>query len=61
MKLKYFLKEKLNLSNGYIVAIAVLILIVVIGGSYALFTTSSESKGALNIVIGDLKTLMESD
>ena len=61
MKLKYFLKEKLNLSNGYIVAIAVLILIVVIGGSYALFTTSSESKGALNIVTGDLKTLMESD
>ena len=61
MKLKYFLKEKLNLSNGYIVAIAVLILIVVIGGSYALFTTSSESKGALNIVTGDLKTSMESD
>ena len=61
MKLKYFLKEKLNLSNGYIVAIAVLILIVVIGGSYALFTTSSESKGALNIVTGDLKTSMDSD
>lgn len=61
MKLKYFLKEKLNLSNGYIVAIAVLILIVVIGGSYALFTTSSESRGALNIVTGDLKPSMESD
>lgn len=61
MKLKYFLKEKLNLSNGYIIAIAVLILIVIIGGSYALFTTSSESKGALNIVTGDLKTSMASD
>lgn len=61
MKLKYFLKEKLNLSNGYIAAIAVLILIVVIGGSYALFTTSSESRGALNIVTGDLKLSMESD
>lgn len=61
MKLKYFLKEKLNLSNGYIIAIAVLILIVIIGGSYALFTTSSESKGALNIVTGDLKTSMTSD
>ena len=61
MKLKYFLKEKLNLSNGYIIAIAVLILIVVIGGSYALFTTSSESKGALNIVTGDLKPSMTSD
>ena len=60
MKLKYFLKEKLNLSNGYIIAIAVLILIVVIGGSYALFTTSSESKGALNIVTGDLKPSMTS-
>lgn len=61
MKLKYFLKEKLNLSNGYIIAIAVLILIVIIGGSYALFTTSSESKGALNIVTGDLKPSMTSD
>ena len=42
-------------------AIIVLILIVVIGGSYALFTTTSEGKGALNIVTGDLKTFFESD
>ena len=60
MKLRYFLKEKLNLSNGYIVAIVVLLLVAVIGGSYALFTTTSESKGALNIVTGDLKPYFES-
>lgn len=61
MKLKYFLKEKLNLSNGYIIAIGILILIILIGSSYALFTTYSESKGTLNIVTGDLKGSMESD
>ena len=61
MKLKYFLKEKLNLSNGYIIAIVALIIIILIGGSYALFTTYSESKGTLNIVTGDLKTSMTSD
>ncbi len=61
MKLKYLLKEKLNLSNGYIIAIVALIIIILIGGSYALFTTYSESKGALNIVTGDLKSSMTSD
>lgn len=61
MKLKYFLKNKLNLSNGYIIGIVVLLLIVVIGGSYALFTTTNESKGALNIVTGDLKSYFESE
>ena len=61
MKLRYFLKEKLNLSNGYIIAIVALVLVVIIGGSYALFTTTSEGKGALNIVTGDLKTYFESD
>lgn len=61
MKLRYFLKEKLNLSNGYIIAIVALLLVVIIGGSYALFTTSSESKGALNIVTGDLKPFFESN
>ena len=40
----------------------VLVTILVIGGyfSYALFTTSSESKGALNIVTGNLYALIES-
>ena len=61
MKLRYFLKEKLNLGNGYIIAIVALLLVVVIGGSYALFTTSSEGKGALNIVTGDLKPYFESE
>lgn len=61
MKLRYFLKEKLNLSNGYIIAIVALVLVVIIGGSYALFTTTSEGKGALNIVTGDLKTYFESE
>lgn len=61
MKLKYFLKQKLNIHTGYLILI-ILITILVIGGyfSYALFTTSSESKGALNIVTGNLYALIES-
>ncbi len=60
MKLRYFLKEKLNLSNSYVVALLAVLLVAVIGGSYAIFTTTSEGKGALNIVTGDLKPHMES-
>ena len=61
MKLKYFLKQKINIHTGYLILI-VLVTILVIGGyfSYALFTTSSESKGALNIVTGNLYALIES-
>lgn len=61
MKLKYFLKRKLNIHTGYLILI-ILITIFVIGGyfSYALFTTSNESKGALNIVTGNLYAFIDS-
>lgn len=61
MKIKYMLKKAVNLKTGYLIAI-VLLLILVIGGyfSYAIFTASSEAKGALNIVTGNLYSLIES-
>jgi len=61
MKLKYMLKKAINVKTGYLVAI-VLVLMLVIGGyfSYALFTASTEAKGALNIVTGNLHSLIES-
>ena len=61
MKIKYILKKAVNLKTGYLIAI-VLLLILVIGGyfSYAIFTASSEAKGALNIVTGNLYSLIES-
>lgn len=62
MKLRYLLKKSLNIKTTYMI-ILILALILVVGGyfSYALFTTSSESKGALNIVTGNLYSLIESD
>ena len=61
MKLKYLLKKAINLKNGYLIGI-ILVLLLVIGGyfSYALFTVSFEAKGALNIVTGNLYALIES-
>ena len=62
MKLKYLLKKTLNIKTAYILIVLVA-LILVVGGyfSYALFTTSSEQKGALNIVTGNLYSLIESN
>lgn len=62
MKLKYFLKRKLNIHTSYLILIA-LTTVLIIGGyfSYALFTASNESKGALNIVTGNLYALIKSD
>lgn len=61
MKLKYILKKNLNIKNGYLIAIMIT-LILVVGGyfSYAIFTTTSESKGALNIVTGNLYSYIDS-
>ena len=62
MKLRYLLKKTLNIKTAYILVVLVA-LILVVGGyfSYALFTTSSEQKGALNIVTGNLYSLIESN
>lgn len=61
MKLKYMLKKAINLKNGYLIGI-ILVLLLIIGGyfSYALFTVSIEAKGALNIVTGNLYSIIES-
>ena len=61
MKLRYILKKSLNIKNGYaIIILSTMILIACGYFSYALFTTYSESKGALNIVTGNLYSMIES-
>lgn len=61
MNLKYILKKNLNIKNGYLIVIMITLLLVV-GGyfSYAVFTTTNESKGALNIVTGNLYSYIDS-
>lgn len=61
MKLKYLLKKTINIRTSYLIAI-VIAAILIIGGcfSYAVFTVRSESKGALNIVTGNLYPYLES-
>ncbi len=61
MNLKYILKKNLNIKNGYLIAIMISLLLVV-GGyfSYAVFTTTNESKGALNIITGNLYSYIDS-
>lgn len=61
MKIKYMLKKSINLKTGYLIAI-ILLVILGIGSyfSYAIFTVTSEAKGALNIVTGNLYSLIES-
>ena len=59
-RIKYQWK-KLRKSN-YIVIIGIISLFLVVGGfSYALFTSSAERKGSLNIVTGQLAATMESE
>ena len=48
--------------NNYIVIIGILSLFLIVGGfSFALFTSSAERRGALNIVTGEIAAIMESD
>ena len=48
--------------NRYIVIIGILSLFLIVGGfSYALFTSSAERKGSLNIVTGEIDATIESD
>ena len=59
-RIKYQWK-KLKKSN-YIVIIGIISLFLVVGGfSYALFTSSAERKGSLNIVTGEIAATIESD
>lgn len=61
MNFKYWLKKTVNIKTNYLIII-VAAAILVVGGcfSYAVFTVSSESKGALNIVTGNLYPHIES-
>lgn len=61
MNFKYWLKRTVNIKTNYLIIIIVAA-ILIIGGcfSYAVFTVNSESKGALNIVTGNLYSHIES-
>ena len=50
-KIKYSLKRNQNVKSNYIVLIGMLSIFLLVGGfSFALFTSTVESSGALNIV-----------
>ena len=59
-RIKYQWK-KLKKSN-YIMLVGIISLFLIVGGfSYALFTSSTERRGSLNIVTGEIAATMESD
>ncbi len=61
-KIKYQLKKRMEKRNSYIVLIGIVSLFLIVGGfSYAMFAVSSESKGSLNIVTGDLVMSIKSE
>ena len=59
--IKYFLLRNINIKNAYILS-ALVISLVMLGGSYsyAMFTASVEKKGALNMVVGNLYSFIDS-
>ncbi len=61
-KIKVFLSRALNVRNGYLLGIVLMVLaFCVVTTSYAIFTASAERKGALNIVTGNLYSLITSE
>ena len=61
MKLKYLLKRNVSIKNSYIIIIMITVILLVGGAfSFAILTATSESKGALNIVTGNLYPYIES-
>ena len=60
MKIKYILKKTVNIKNSYLVLTFVILIAFIIGCfSYAIFTATSEAKGALNIITGNLYPKIE--
>ncbi len=60
-KIGYRIK-KITKNKSYVVVIGIISLFLVVGGfSYALFTSSAERRGSLNIVTGELTTKIESE
>ncbi len=62
MSWKYLAKKTINIKTNYLIIIVALAILVVVGCfSYAIFTVSSESKGSLNIVTGNLYSHLDSE
>ncbi len=61
-KIKYQLRKRFIKRNSYIVLIGIVSLFLIVGGfSYALFTSSAERRGSLNIVTGEITATIESE
>ena len=58
MKFTYAVKRFFKSKNSYVLLILLALTVVIISASYAMFTTTIESKGSLNIVTGKLYTKM---
>ena len=59
-RIKYQWKRLKN--NNYVILIGIISLFLIVGGfSYALFTSSTERKGSLNIVTGEIVATIESE
>ena len=59
-KIKYQWKRLKN--NNYIMLVGIISLFLIVGGfSYALFTSSAERRGSLNIVTGEIVATIESE
>ena len=58
MKFSYAVKKFFKSKNFYVLLILLALTVVIISASYAMFTTTVESKGSLNIVTGKLYTKM---
>ena len=60
MKFRYAVKRFFNSNNKLLIIILVAVVAAVISISYALFTSTVESKGSLNIVTGNMYPKIES-
>ncbi len=61
-KIKYYLKKSISTKMSYFLLLGIVSIFLIVGGfSYALFTTQVESLGSLNVVTGNLYSLIESN
>ena len=61
-KIKYRLKKSFGAKSNYLVIVSILSIFILVGSfSFALFTTTAESRGSLNIVTGNLYSYLESN
>lgn len=61
-KMKYAMKKSFNAKDKYLIIVSIISLFLIVGSfSYALFATKVEGKGTLNIAVGKLNSVIESN